>query len=426
MLNSLAYFLQKSPDCYHAVAAVAALLEDAGFTRLSPGSFSLRGGGTYYLTLGGTSLLAFRVPEGTATGFTITASHSDSPCFKLREEPALSGRFTRLSCERYGGMLPGSWLDRPLGISGRVLVRTPQGIQARLIDLGSRQVLIPSVAIHLNREAGSGGKFDFARDFYPLYGLGEDKGRFRAQVAAAAGCREDEILSSDLFVYHGQEPFAWGRDGELFSAPRLDDLACCFACTQGFLMAKESSAIPVLGIFNHEEIGSETMFGAASSFLPDTLRAISRALGFSKDGHRQLLANSFSLSCDNGHGIHPNHPELADAIDAPMLGEGVVVKHSPRYATDGMAAAIFTEICRRAKVPVQRYANRPDQAGGSTLGNIAATKTPILTVDIGMAQLSMHASLETIGARDVEHFVRAVAACYETALTFQGENVTLG
>src|SRR5699024_4025476 len=142
-------------------------------------------------------------------------------------------------------------------------------------------------------------------------------------------------------------------------------------------------------------------------------RAISRALGFSKGGHRQLLADGFSLSCDHGHGIHPNHPALADAIDAPLLGEGVVVTHSPRYATDGMAAALIAESCRRATVPVQRYANRPDQAGGATRTNIAGTKTPIWAVDIGMAQLSMHASLETIGARDVEHFVRAVAACYE-------------
>lgn len=217
-----------------------------------------------------------------------------------------------------------------------------------------------------------------------------------------------------------------GPAGEFLSAPRLDDLACVFACTQGFLAARETTAIPVLCVFDNEEIGSETKQGAASAFLPETLQAIVDALGLTDGDYRRLVANSFLLSCDNGHARHPNHPELADANEAPVLNGGVVVKHSPRYATDAVSAAAFQELCRRAQVPTQHYANRPDQAGGATLGNIANTKLPVNTVDIGMAQLAMHSCFETMGSRDVAHFVRAVTACYEAVLTFTDTAVEIG
>ena len=423
MLQALAAFLAESPTCYHAADAVRRRLDAAGFSPWAPGA--PLPGKSFYAMLGGTSLLAFRLPDGKPTGFSITASHCDSPCFKLRTGAEESGGYTRLRCERYGGMLPGSWLDRPLGIAGRVLVRTDRGVEARLVDLGPAQVLIPSVAIHLNREAGSGAKFDFARDFYPLYGLTGGQACLQDALARAACCDHADILASDLFVYNGQRAYVWGAADAFFTGPRLDDLACCFACLEGFLEAEASSAVAVLGIFDHEEIGSDTRQGAGSAFLSDTLRAVTEAPELSIGEHRLLLQNSFSLSCDNGHAVHPNHPELADAAQAPQLGQGVVVKHSPRYATDGMAEAVFAEICRRAQVPLQHYANRPDQPGGATLGNIAATKTPVLTVDIGMAQLSMHASLETIGAADLGHFVRAVAAFYGASIHAAGDYIAV-
>ena len=233
-------------------------------------------------------------------------------------------------------------------------------------------------------------------------------------------------MARDLFLYNNQPGTVWGPAGEFLSAPRLDDLACVFACTQGFLAARETTAIPVLCVFDNEEIGSETKQGAASAFLPETLQAIVDALGLTDGDYRRLAANSFLLSCDNGHARHPNHPELADANEAPVLNGGVVVKHSPRYATDAVSAAAFQELCRRAQVPTPHYANRPDQAGGATLGNIANTKLPVNTVDIGMAQLAMHSCFETLGSRDVAHFVRAVTACYEAVLTFTDTAVEIG
>lgn len=426
MLNSMLHFIKKSPDCFHAVENLRQMLLEAGYTQVAEGSWTLEQGGKYFTVRNGSSLIAFRIPSLTPTGFLMTASHSDSPCFRVRDHAELNGAYTRLSVERYGGMLNAPWLDRPLSVAGRVLVRQGGRIETRLVDLEKDCVLIPNVAIHLNREANSGAKYDPARDLQPLYGGPAAKGRFSKEIADRAGCAPEEILATDLFVYNNQPGTVWGPEGEFVSAPRLDDLACVFACAQGFLMAQDAAAIPVMGVFDNEEIGSETKQGAASTFLPDTLQAIAEALNLGRGDYRRLLAQSFLLSCDNGHGVHPNHPELADQNEAPVLNGGVVIKHSPRYATDGVSAAVFAEICRRANVPVQHYANRPDQAGGSTLGNIANTKTGVYTVDIGMAQLAMHSCFETAGSQDVAAFIRAAAAFYSTSLRMDNGAVELG
>ncbi len=425
MLNSMLHFIKKSPDCFHAVESLRQMLLEAGYTQLPEGAWTLERGGRYFTIRNGSSLIAFRVPVLNPTGFLMTASHSDSPCFRIRDHAELNGAYTRLSVERYGGMLNAPWLDRPLSVAGRVLVRCGGRIETRLVDLEKDCVLIPNVAIHLNREANSGAQYDPARDLQPLYGGPDAKGRFRKEIADKAGCAPADILAADLFVYNNQPGTVWGPEGEFVSAPRLDDLACVFACAQGFLLAQDAAAIPVLGVFDNEEIGSGTKQGAESMFLPDTLQAIAEALGLDRGAYRQRLTQSFLLSCDNGHGVHPNHPELADQNEAPVLNGGVVIKHSPRYATDGLSAAVFAEICSRAKAPVQHYSNRPDQAGGSTLGNIANTKTGVYTVDIGMAQLAMHSSFETAGSRDVEALIRAVAAFYGTSLRIENGGVEL-
>ena len=291
------------------------------------------------------------------------------------------------------------------------------------MDFEKPMALIPNVAIHLNREVNNAAKYDAARDLIPLYG---DKGaNFRKDLAAKLDCMPEDILATDLFVYNPQDGLVWGPEGEFVSAPRLDDLACVFACAQGFLLAQERDAIPVLGVFDNEEIGSNTKQGAESMFLPDTLQAICEALGLTRADYRRMLTRSMMLSCDNGHGLHPNHPELADVNEAPVLNGGVVIKHSPRYATDGLSTAVFAELCSRANVPVQHYSNRADQAGGSTLGNIANTKVGVSTVDIGLPQLAMHSCYETAGSRDVNALIRAVDAFYSASLTVEQGAVTI-
>lgn len=425
MLNSMLHYIQKSPDSFHAVESLRQMLLEAGYAQLPEGGWNLEAGGKYFTVRNGSSLLAFRIPTKAPTGFLMTASHSDSPCFRIRENAELNGPYTRLSVERYGGMLNAPWLDRPLSVSGRVLVRQGGRIETRLVDLEKDTVVIPNVAIHMNREVNEGAKYDPARDLIPLYGGADAAGGFRREIADKAGCAPEDILATDLFVYNNQRGFQWGPKGEFVSAPRLDDLACAFTCAQGFLMARDNTAIPVLAVFDNEEIGSNTKQGAASSFLPNSLQAIAEALDLSQADFRRLLTQSFLLSCDNGHALHPNRPELSDKNEAPVMNGGVVIKHSPKYATDGVAAAVFSEICRKANVPVQHYSNRPDKAGGATLGNIAVTRTSVYTVDIGMAQLSMHSCLETAGSKDVEYFIRAVEAFYGTTLRMDASGIEI-
>ena len=296
MISSMLQYIQKSPDCFHAVENLRQRLMGEGYTQLTAGEWSLTPGGKYFITKNGSSLLAFRVPQGAPTGFVLTASHSDSPCFRLRDHAELAGEFVRLSAERYGGMINDCWLDRPLSAAGRVLVRRDNGLETRLVDLKKDMALIPRVAIHLNRDGNNGTKYNPAQDLVALYAGGEQKGCFDREVAAAAGCQPEDIVARDLFLYNNQPGTVWGPAGEFLSAPRLDDLACVFACTQGFLAARETTAIPVLCVFDNEEIGSETKQGAASAFLPETLQAIVDALGLTDGDYRRLVANSF-LCC---------------------------------------------------------------------------------------------------------------------------------
>ena len=413
-IDGLFDFLNAGVSAFHSTAAAAAILEENGYQNCpESAAWQLAPGGKYYTTRNGSAIMAWRMPKGPLTGWHAAASHSDSPTWRVKKLDCAEDKvFAKAETEGYGGMIMPSWLDRPLSVAGRVLVRRENGLDMRLVDMKKDMALIPRVAIHLNRDGNNGTKYNPAQDLVALYAGGEQKGSFDREIAAAAGCQPEDIVARDLFLYNNQPGTVWGPAGEFLSAPRLDDLACVFACTQGFLTAHETTAIPVLCVFDNEEIGSETKQGAASAFLPETLTAITSALGLTSGDYRRLVANSFLLSCDNGHARHPNHPELADANEAPVLNGGVVVKHSPRYATDAVSAAAFQEICRRAQVPTQHYANRPDQAGGATLGNIANTKLPVNTVDIGMAQLAMHSCYETAGARDTVSLIRLMEEFY--------------
>ncbi len=422
MSRSLLQYIENSPTAFHAVENLRQMLLQEGYVDLPQGTWTLQPGGKYMLTVNASSIIAFRIPDATPSGFMMAAAHSDSPCFLLHHQPEITGDYVRLSAEKYGGMLAGSWFDRPLSIAGRAMVRTENGIRSQLVDFKKDMVLLPNVAIHLSRDAANGVKYDAAHDYIPLYGGKDSAGSFYDELAELLACPKDDIVAADLMVYNNQCGTIWGAQGEFLSAPRLDDLACAFGAAEAFLQADEASVIPVLCVFNNEEIGSETRQGAASCVLYDTLHSIAQALCVD---YNTLLSESFLLSCDNGHAKHPNHPELANAVDAPVLNGGIIIKHSPRYATDAVSDAVFSEICRRTNVPVQHYANRPDQAGGATLGNIAATKVPVPTVDIGMAQLAMHSCFETMGTCDYAYFVNALQAFFGTVLQAEGNLITI-
>ena len=417
-LEALKDYLDSAHSVFHAVAGLVKLLETEGYQPLSEAeSWTLKSGGKYYLTRGGTAVIAFRVPEGTAKGFLMSASHSDRPTFKLKENGELTGTYTRLAVERYGGMLIAPWLDRPLSVAGRVLVDTEDGIVSRLVDIDKDLLLIPNVAIHMNRQANEGYKWNPAVDVLPLAGGKDSKGKLQALLEEAAG---GKIVGSDLFLYLRQEATQWGVDGEYISAQGLDDLQCAWGCAQGFLKAEACNNIPVLCVFDSEEVGSGSVQGAASDLLEGTLERICQSLGLNL---RQLLAGSFMVSADNAHAIHPNHPEFADPSNAPVPGGGIVVKHNAalRYTTDGLSAALFRKVCKQAEVPVQNYYNRADLPGGSTLGYISLAHVSVPSVDIGLAQLAMHSCYETAAVADCAYLEQAMAAYYGCGLTKTGE-----
>ena len=416
MNQALFSYIAACPTAFQAAAHTAALLEAEGYRLLrETEEWTLEPGGRYYVMRNGSSLIAFRLPKGRPVGFMMTAAHGDSPTFKIKENAELTGENeTRLSVEGYGGMLCASWMDRPLSVAGRAMVRTEDGVAMRLIDLHDDLALIPNVAIHMNRDANNGAKYNFAVDMQPLYG---EKGGFRRRIAEAAGVAEEDLLTHDLFLYNPQPGVEWGG---YISAPRLDDLQCAFAALQGFLTAGESQSAAVYCLFDNEEVGSQTKQGAASTFLRETLERICDALGLTL---RTMAAGSSLLSCDNAHAVHPNHPEYADKNHAVRMNGGVVIKYnaSQRYATDAVSAALFQTVCEAAGVPFQRYANRPDMAGGSTLGSIANTQVSLNMADIGLAQLAMHSAFETAGAEDTAHMVQALKTFFGMTLRTGGD-----
>ena len=417
-IEKLQGFLNSAHSVFHAVDALAKTLENAGYTRLyETDRWELAPGGKYYLTRGGAAVMAFRIPTGDPKGFLMSASHADRPTFKVKENAELVGAYTRLAVERYGGMLIAPWLDRPLSVAGRVMVETESGIESKLVDIDRDLLLIPNVAIHMNRAANDGYKWNPAVDTLPLLGGKDAKGKFWALLEEQAG---GKILGHDLFLYVRQKSAVWGMDEEFISSPALDDLECAWGCTQGFLNAQESENIPVLCVFDSEEVGSASVQGAASDLLENLISRVCAALELDM---KRMLAGSFMVSADNGHALHPNHPELADPTNAPVVNGGIVLKFNAnqRYTTDGITAALFRKVCKKADVPVQTYCNRADIPGGSTLGNISLAHVSVPTVDIGLPQLAMHSCYETAGVKDAVYLEEAMAAYYGSTLQRTGD-----
>ncbi|MDE7261102.1 MAG: M18 family aminopeptidase [Oscillospiraceae bacterium] len=424
-MNGLLQFLDASPSRFHAVANLCRELEAAGYIRLSEGENQpMVPGGKYFVTRGGSALLAFRIPRADFTGFMISASHSDAPTFRVKENAEMRDpeNYVRLNVERYGGMLCAPWLDRPLTVAGRVMVRSGDGIQARLVYVDKDLLMIPNVAIHMNRNANDGFKYDPKCDMVPLMGMGLEQGSFRAVVAQAAGCEPEDILGTDLCLCLRQKGLVWGASDEFVSAPRLDDLQCAWGCFRGFLAARESGSVPVYAIMDNEEIGSRTKQGAGGTFLIDWMKRICDAVGRER---LSAISNSFLVSADNAHAVHPNHPEYADPTHRPMMNGGVVIKHGVRYTTGGVACAVFSDLCQRAGVPTQHFANRSDLPGGGTLGLIANTHVSINAVDIGLAQLAMHSCFETAGVKDTGYLIQAMTAFYGASFREENERFTL-
>lgn len=420
-------FLDQSPVNFFAVSNVAGALDRAGYVSLEASApWSITRGGRYYLTVNDSAIFAVQIPESwnPADGYRIIASHSDSPCFRVKPSPAITGPggITRLNTEVYGGPILSTWFDRPLSLAGRAIVRDDNPLMPRrvLIKWDRPLLTIPNLAIHFNRAVNDGVKLSPQKDMLPVIGLLPDakaaNEALNKMVAEAAGCEVADLLDFDLMLYDTTPAEIVGIDGEFVTSGRLDDLEMVHASLEALL---ESDGTPcrharVLAVFDNEETGSGTKQGAAAPVLPSMLRRITSLLGGSAEDYDRALAQSFMISADNAHAYHPNYPEKYDPTNHPVPGGGPVIKINARckYMTDADSAAVFADICERAGVPCQRFVNHSDVAGGSTLGNIFSAQMPVRGVDMGNAIWAMHSCRETGSAVDHAYTIKAFTTFY--------------
>lgn len=417
-------FIQQSPSCFHVIENVKKQLTEQGFEELCENkNWQIKEGGKYFVTRNLSSVIAFKVPTKNFKSFHIVASHSDSPTFKIKDHPEqmVKGKYVQLNTERYGGMIYSTWFDRPLSIAGRALVKTETGVATKLLNIDRDLLVIPNLAVHMDRTVNDGMKYNPQVNLLPLYGDAASKDTFNKLVAEACGTAEENIISTDLFLYNRTAPTVWGAHNEYMSCAKLDDLECAFSSLKAFLKGENSQSVSVCAIFDNEEVGSSTKQGANSTFMYDILHRINENLGRTEEQYHTAVASSFMLSADNAHALHPNHPAISDPTNPVYLNEGIVIKHNAnqKYTTDAVSSAIFQKMCEEKNVPYQHFVNRSDVAGGSTLGNIANTHVSLNTVDIGMAQLAMHSSYETAGVLDLDYMIAGMEAFYNSAVVAQ-------
>ena len=419
IISELITFIEHAPTAFHAVAELKEILKQEGFEELKESEkWKVKPGKRYYVTRNNSSIIAVKAgKELDNYSFHVTASHSDSPAFKLKEnaEIEVAKKYTVLNTEGYGGMICQTWFDRPLSLAGRVMVKNGERIETRLVKVDRDLLMIPSLAIHMDRKVNEGRAVNKQIDMLPvLSGSVKEQGEVRSLVAEELGLKDTDIYGMDLFLYNRMGAVRWGSNREFIGCPRLDDLQCAFSSMEGFLQGNREESISVHCVLDNEEVGSSTRQGAASTFLKDTLMRINMGLGRTQEEYYMALADSFMISADNAHALHPNYTDKTDPVNRPVLNGGIVIKYNAnqKYCTDGVSAAIFKDICDRAKVPYQTFVNRSDMAGGSTLGNISNTQVPVKTVDIGLAQLAMHSVYETTGAKDTESLVKAATVFF--------------
>lgn len=420
-VEELFQFIENSPSCFHAIETIRKKLNGEGFIELVEGrSWQIEKGKKYYVTRNLSSIIAFKIPENDLKNFHIVASHSDSPTFKIKEnaEIEVNNKYVKLNTEKYGGMICSTWFDRPLSIAGRILVKEGNLVKTHLVNIDKDLVIIPNLAIHMNRAVNDGYKYNAQIDMLPLYGDNTSKGSLMKTVAQSVGVEEDSILGTDLFLYNRMRGTKIGANSEYISSPRLDDLECAYASLSAFLSETNSNSASVYCVFDNEEVGSGTKQGADSTLLYDVLRRINMCLGNSEEDYYKLIASSFMVSADNAHALHPNYSDKSDPTNKVYINDGIVIKYNAnqKYTTDAVSASIFKSICDSVNVPYQTFTNRSDILGGSTLGNISNAHVSLNTIDIGLAQLAMHSTYETAGAKDVTYLIEALKAFYNTSI----------
>lgn len=412
---------------YFAISNIKKLLDENGFICLLENEkYEISLGKSYYILRDGSSIIAFKVPEKLdELYFKIVASHSDSPVLKIKENPTvIENGYNKLKVEKYGGMIVSSWLDKPLGIAGRVCYKNGNAITTRLVNFPTN-LIIPNVAIHQNRDINNGFIYNPQIDLLPILGLGNND--LFKELLDSTKNNEEEILSYDLNLYNKEKAVLGGINNEFIYSPKEDNLVSAYISILSLISSISYDGISLGVVFNNEEVGSSSLNGADSDFLATNLKRISKSLGFSNDELSRALVKSYLVSLDNAHAIHPNHPEMSDNKNNCLINEGVVIKHNSNmlYTSEAISSAIIKLIASKENISLQTFFNRADARGGSTLGNISLTHVSIRSVDLGIPQLAMHSNYEVMGSKDTINAYKLLKALFNSKIKIEGENVTI-
>jgi len=425
--KELVTFIRENPCSYFVIDHVKRALDACGFQQLlETECWELNPQGAYYVIRNDASLIAFRGLGAVKNGIRIIAAHSDSPSFKVKQNPEMNTEsYIKLNVEKYGGMILSTWLDRGLSVAGRVFVKRNDQIERELVNVDRTLLVIPNLAIHMNREINKGIEYNPQTDMLPLFAsdmsqlkLAEIEPKLQLEdiIATQLGVSAKDILSMDLYLYNRDEGMLFGSNEEFVISPRLDEQQCVFAAMKAMTdtsVSKESDYCQMIAVFDNEEVGSCSMQGADSSFLESILLRIKETAGLSEQEYQCVLAKSFLLSADNAHALHPNHPEKNDPTNKPVLNGGIVLKFqaNQKYTTDAKSAAYIQKLCQDNNLRCQTYHNKSDINGGGTLGNLAISHVSIPAADVGCPQLAMHSALETASVYDTCDMYELMKAC---------------
>ncbi len=418
ILEGLLDFLNHTHSEFNAANNIREILKANGFIELDEKlNFSLERGKNYFVIRNDSGVIAFKIPnEIKDYNFTIASSHLDSPCLKLKmEKDVVSNGYHKLNVEKYGGLILSSWVDRPLSVAGRVVIENEGKLETKFIDIEKPLLIIPNVCIHFNRDINNGFKYNEEIDLKPIISLDGDENSILKELSSYLSVEENKIITYELNTYNFTKSYVGGLKDEFIMSPRIDNLESAYLSLRGFLESYNDN-ISVFAAFNNEEIGSGTYSGADGDFLKNTLKRISNLLGYSENEFFSAMARSFNLSIDNGHAVHPNHPELSDSNNFVYLNKGPIIKfnNNMAYMSDACTAAPIISLCKNNEIPFQIFYNKSDIRGGSTLGTLSNSQIGIRTCDIGCAQLAMHSSYETAGSKDAEYMYQLVKVYYST------------
>lgn len=413
-------YIAEGKTAFHSTKCSAEMLKNSGFKHLrEDDTWDIKSEDKYFVTRNSSSLFAFKIPKD-PKGIILAATHSDSPTYKLKFNPIIdrSNGYISLNVSGYGGMIHSSFIDRPLSVAGRIFVEENNGVREQLVDFSELNIVIPNLAIHMNKKINNGYEYKISKDIIPVISQKQRKesnpGSDHSDLLSVLN--DPAVLGHDLFLYSKDLPCKIGIDNEFFGAPRIDNLECSYIATNALILSSFGGYISAFAMLDNEEVGSSTKQGADSTFITDILSRIYAALNMNVERQKVFEASSFMLSCDNAHGFHPNYAEVSDSVNRPYINQGIVIKHSAnqKYTTDGHSAARLKFLCKKHGIPYQDFENHSDILGGSTLGNISTNHLSIPSVDIGLAQWAMHSAFETAGMYDVDHMSKLLIKAFSS------------